>query len=104
MELKNNVILNEEQGRVLSLIPKDKASAITSKDLMSLTGFSFRGLKAIISELRRDYPICSKETDGGGYWIAENKDDVREFISMIARRRDGYNNTIDLMQNYMEME
>lgn len=89
------------QEQVLNLIPKKREDAITSKELMNFTGLSFRHLKQIISELRITYPICSKETDGGGYWLAEDERDIKEFISMISRRRDGYNKTIAIMENHI---
>lgn len=89
------------QEQVLNLIPKKRKDAITSKELMNFTGLSFRSLKEIISELRIIYPICSRETDGGGYWLAEDERDIKEFISMISRRRDGYNKTIAIMENHI---
>ena len=89
------------QEQVLNLIPKKREDAITSKELMNFTGLSFRHLKEIISELRIIYPICSRETDGGGYWLAEDERDIKEFISMISRRRDGYNKTIAIMENHI---
>jgi DNA-binding IscR family transcriptional regulator len=92
------------QEQVLNLIPKKREDAITSKELMNFTGLSFRHLKQIISELRMTYPICSKETDGGGYWLAEDERDIKEFISMISRRRDGYNKTIAIMENHINDE
>jgi DNA-binding IscR family transcriptional regulator len=92
------------QEQVLNLIPKKREDAITSKELMNFTGLSFRHLKQIISELRIIYPICSRETDGGGYWLAEDERDIKEFISMISRRRDGYNKTIAIMENHINDE
>jgi DNA-binding IscR family transcriptional regulator len=92
------------QEQVLNLIPKKREDAITSKKLMNFTGLSFRRLKEIISELRIIYPICSRETYGGGYWLAEDERDIKEFISMISRRRDGYNKTIEVMQNHIGEE
>jgi DNA-binding IscR family transcriptional regulator len=92
------------QEQVLNLIPKKREDAITSKELMNFTGLSFRHLKEIISELRIIYPICSRETDGGGYWLAEDERDIKEFISMISRRRDGYNKTIAIMKNHINDE
>lgn len=89
--------------QVLDLIPNNKDNAISSRDLMNFTGLTFRQLKRIISELRVLYPICSKETDGGGYWMAENDEDIKEFIKMIARRRDGYNKTINVMENHIHI-
>lgn len=87
---------------VLEKIPTKKAEAIQSKELQALTGLPLRRLKEVITELRKTYPICSKEIDGGGYWIAENEDDIREFIMMITRRRNGYNKTIDRMQRHLD--
>ena len=92
------------QEQVLNLIPKKREDAITSKELMNFTGLSFRHLKEIISELRIIYPICSRETNGGGYWLAEDERDIKEFISMISRRRDGYNKTIAIMENHINDE
>jgi DNA-binding IscR family transcriptional regulator len=90
--------------RLLDLIPNEKERAITSRELISLTGINFRQLKMLITELRMEYPICSKETEGGGYWIAESDKDIKEFINMISRRRDGYNKTIEVMQNHIGEE
>ena len=90
--------------RLLNLIPNEKERAITSKELISLTGIKFRQLKILITELRMEYPICSKETEGGGYWMAENDEDIKEFVKMISRRRDGYNKTIEVMQNHIGEE
>ena len=87
--------------QVLNLIPNNRKNAITSKDLMRFTGLKSRGLKQIIAKLRIEYPICSKETEGGGYWIAEDEEDIKEFIVMIGRRRDAYNKTIAIMENHI---
>jgi DNA-binding IscR family transcriptional regulator len=86
---------------VLAAIPTSKEKAITSSELKNLFGISFRELKMIITILREKYPIVSKETDGGGYWLATIDEDIYDFIAMIARRRDGYNNTISTMQKYI---
>lgn len=92
---------NVVKEQVLNLIPDNRKNAITSKELMISTGLKLRGLKQIIAQLRIEYPICSKETEGGGYWIAEDEEDIKEFVSMISRRRDGYNKTIAIMENHI---
>ncbi len=89
---------------VLEQIPKRQADAVTSRTLMGLTGLSFRRLKQVITELRKEYPICAKETDGGGYWIAENEQDIRDFVAMIAARQRGYMDTITTMQRHLHKE
>lgn len=90
------------KSMVLELIPDKRMEAIQSKELQALTGLSLRKLKEVITELRKEYPICSKETDGGGYWMAENENDIREFIMMIAKRRNGYTQTINRMQRHLD--
>lgn len=93
-----NIIMREI---LLNLIPNEKERAITGRELTALTGIKLRQLKILITELRMDYPICSKETEGGGYWMAESDEDIKEFIKMISRRRDGYNRTIEVMKNHI---
>ena len=90
------------KSMVLELIPDKRAEAIQSKELQALTGLPLRKLKEVITELRKTYPICSKETDGGGYWIAESESDIREFITMIAKRRNGYTKTINRMRRHLD--
>lgn len=101
MKTKNTENMNE---KVLNLIPTEKEHAITSQELIKLTGLKFRELKRIITELRVEHPICSKETEGGGYWMAESDEDIKGFVKMISRRRDGYNKTIEVMQNHIADE
>lgn len=96
-----NTIMKE---RLLNLIPNEKERAITGRELTSLTGIKLRQLKILITELRMEYPICSKETEGGGYWMAESDEDIKGFVKMISRRRDGYNKTIEVMQNHIGEE
>lgn len=91
----------ESKEIILNLIPSAKEGAITLSDIASYTGFSYREIKAVISELRKSYPICSKETKGGGYWIAESEQDVVDFIQMIERRKAGYQATIDTMKTHL---
>lgn len=86
---------------ILSLIPETRAEAIPGKELARLTHLKSRAIKELITELRIEHPICSKETEGGGYWIAEDEKDIKEFIAMIGRRRDGYNKTITIMGNHI---
>lgn len=89
------------KASILNLMPRRRAEAIQSRELMTLTGLTFREIKDIITELRIEHPICAKETEGGGYWIAETDQDILEFVNMIERRRDGHNHTISVMTNHM---
>lgn len=86
---------------ILSLIPKTQAEAIQGPELSRLTHLTSRKVKALITELRIEYPICSKETEGGGYWMAENEQDIIEFVKMIERRRNAHNKTIEVMSHHI---
>jgi hypothetical protein len=85
---------------VLGRIGEDYDNRKTSREIMNSTGLTFRELKEVIVELRKEYPICSTEINGGGYWMAKTSFEVLEFIEMIKRRRDGYNRTIDVMNDH----
>ena len=92
--LKANV-LNEIRNKASKRLP------ITSNKLCSDFQLTFRELKRIITELRNDYPIVSKETNGGGYWLAETEEDIIDFVNMINRRKMGYENTVYIMQQHL---
>jgi len=78
-----------------------KKNPVTSKTLCNELNVSFRELKRLITSLRKEYPIVAKETEGGGYWIAENEDDIINFIQMIQRRKQGYEETITTMSSFI---
>ena len=86
---------------ILSLIPQTRAEAIPGPELNRLTHLTSRAVKSLITELRVEYPICSKETEGGGYWMAENEQDIIEFVKMIERRRNAHNKTIEVMSHHI---
>ena len=78
-----------------------KAHPLKGKRLCSNLNLSFRQVKKIITLLREEYPIVSKETNGGGYWLAKSENDIVQFIKMINARKLGYEETIDKMQNFL---
>ena len=86
---------------ILSLMPQTQEEAIPGLELSRLTCLTSRVIKSLITELRVEYPICSKETEGGGYWMAENEQDIIEFVKMIERRRNAYNKTIEVMSHHI---
>ena len=86
---------------ILESLPTESGKALPAKELMGLTGLKFRELKELISHLRYFYPICSKETSGGGYWLAQKPEDVLEFVKMIERRKAGYEKTIKIMSAHL---
>jgi DNA-binding IscR family transcriptional regulator len=95
-----NIEHKELKAKILSLLPNEKSDVISLTELSDLVGLSKRHTKLLISELRKKYPICSKETTGGGYWITDKLSDVRNFINMIKNRRDGYTETMHRMRKH----
>ena len=99
-EEKKSDILKTQIYNLIST-KASKIKPIRGRDLCIECNISSRDLKKIIVLLREDYPIVAKETDGGGYWIAESSDDIINFIQMIERRKNGYENTIKVMNEHL---
>ena len=87
--------------RILDILPHEKENAIRLVDISAITGTKPRTLKEAITELRNDFAICAKETDGGGYWIGHTNQEVREYIIMIEKHKAGYDRTIDKMTKFL---
>lgn len=88
------------QEIVLSLLRTGEQNATATRVIKNATGLSTRDLKLVISDLREFYPICSKETDGGGYWLAANDDEINNFIALLERRIQSNIKTIEAMNNH----
>lgn len=86
------------------IVNASKAKPIKGNQICFELGLPFRVVKQLISSLREEYPIVSKETDGGGYWLAEDNNDIIKFIQMINARRSGYDETIIKMQKFLNNE
>ena len=65
-------------------------------------GLRPRELRNIIRDLREQYPIVSKEEDGGGYWIAKDNGDIEMFVERITRRKKRYEHTIRTMKKHLK--
>lgn len=103
MSNKNKEKFEELKILVLNKIRNsNKQKPITSRNLCNDLNLSFRLLKQIITDLREDYAIVSKETNGGGYWLAETAEDILMFVNMIAARRNGYDETIKKMEKHLK--
>ena len=79
-----------------------KEYPIKGKRLCNNLNLPFRVVKKIITSLREEYPIVSKETNGGGYWLATSQSDILQFIKMINARKIGYEETIDKMKKFLD--
>lgn len=78
-----------------------KKYPVKGKTICNELNLTFRVVKKLITDLREEYPIVSKETGDGGYWIAESESDVLAFIKMIEARKYGYETTIGKMKKYL---
>lgn len=101
-------MINQEKYQDLKIMVLNKIQnvskekPITSKKLCNELNISFRLLKELITSLREDYPIVSKETNGGGYWIATTESEILSFINMINARKKGYEETIQKMNLHLK--
>lgn len=86
---------------ILEMIPKGKDNPVTARTLEQVSGLHGKQIRDIISELREDYPICSRTTDGGGYWIATDEADTQRFINQMVSRRKAVNTTIANMIKHL---
>lgn len=94
---------NELDIMILNKIQNaSKQFPVKGKVLCDEFNLSFRNVKAIITKLREDYPIVSKQTNGGGYWISEDETDILNFINMINARKIGYEETINKMNTHLK--
>lgn len=75
---------------------------IKTKTLCADMNITVRVLKKLVTNLREEYPIVSRETDGGGYWLAKDSVDVTNFIQMITTHKNTYQETIDKMKKYLK--
>lgn len=69
---------------VIGLIPKGKGNRITSKEINKLTNIKDSTFRHIVNISRANFiPIAS---DGKGYFIAENPEDLNHTIAQINSR------------------
>lgn len=80
---------------------KGKKNAIASQKLADLVGCkSVRELQEVIAEERAaGAVILSTCQDGGGYFLAQNAEEVREFVVTLERRGK---NTLLALKSAME--
>lgn len=100
---KNQEKFEELKILILNKIQNvNKQYPITSKKLCNDINIPFRVLKRCITSLRDEYPIVSKETNGGGYWIATTDEEILSFTNMIEARKKGYEETITKMLKFIK--
>ncbi len=102
---QNTEKFEELKLQVYNLIANaSKGYPIKGKQICNEVNLPFRTVKELITELRNEYPIVSKETGDGGYWIAKTDTDIEAFIKMIEARKQGYELTIEKMKKFLDNE
>lgn len=91
------------RGQVLDALKTraTKEHPVTTKELREQCNTSPRELKRIITDLRQDYPILSRETNGGGYWISDNEADIQNFVLSLTKKVLHYQGTINIMNQHI---
>ena len=104
-EIDPNSVTEWERGAVLTILSGHVGykNAISRKRLLRshlLSDASDRRLRMIIHQLRMDGElICSRGGIKGGYWMAENLDDVQSFLNTELRSR-----AYDMLKTAQRME
>lgn len=72
---------------IAELLPIGKVNAIKTNDLLKyFNGISVRKLRGMISyERKKGRIICSTKENGGGYYLPENKAELREFVEWASQ-------------------
>lgn len=96
--------LEYEEYTVFKLLVESSTDARSKAYLTSLTGYSERELKNIIKKIRlKGLPVCSRVSNGGGYWIEWNKKEFGRFVAQQKIEVEGYqkslNNLIDIYKS-----
>ena len=79
-----------------------KRRPVSTRDICFEYNLNMRDLRYIISDLREDYPILSTKANGGGYWIAEDDEDLEQFIKQLHVLEKKYKNMIKLMKSHLK--
>lgn len=73
------------QGSIAALLPRERADAITTRELARITGRKTREItKSICAERRAGAPILSDP--GAGFWLASNADELHCCTAALHRR------------------
>ena len=75
---------------LLDYIPTGEANAITTAELLQLTGIpSVRALRKEIHQLREQgHIICASMEPPAGYYLAENPQEAARFVRSMESRRE----------------
>lgn len=85
-----------------SYLPIGKQNAVTIEDLKRSTGFSRRVITDCMQYLRKEgIPVCSCNSQPGGYFIADNIDDLLQYIKRLEIIKQGITDNLDTMYDIL---
>ena len=70
---------------IIDYIPRGRANAIPRKKLAYITGLTDTKMRELIRQARHEKPILNLQ-DGKGYYIPDNKEEVRRYIKQEEHR------------------
>ena len=81
-----------------SYLPKGRKNAVTIESLKHSTGFSRRVITDCMQYLRKEgIPVCSCNSQPGGYFIADNINDLLQYIKRLQIIRQGITDNLNEM-------
>lgn len=86
--------------RIVDYIPKGKENAISREKLSQITGLSDRKMRQEIANARRDTCIINNQ-DNKGYYIPDNKEEVRRYIKQEEHRAKSIFANLSGARNYL---
>ena len=86
---------------IKSYIPKGRANAIPRARLRYLTGLTDSKMRELIRQARHDVPILNLQT-GEGYYIPDNKEEVRRYIKQEERRAKSIFANLKSARDYLD--
>ena len=64
----------------------EENKAVGARELSMLFNTTQRGIRALVTELRKEgYPVCSSNN---GYWYSEDEEDIRKTVARMEAQRE----------------
>lgn len=88
---QKNITLSALESTILDVIPDGKSSAISARDIVSITGAKSRDVRAAVEAGRRKgVPVCS---GNDGYWISDIPSEIRHCARSLFKRGNAIKRT-----------
>ena len=89
--------------RVYQYLKKGRKNRCTRDYLVAKTGMTDRRVREAVHTLRaKGVPICSVTGKPGGYWICNNADELKQFISELHVQRDQFSKAILRLEKFLK--